>query len=552
VTRCICIFEGGGAKGIAHIGALRAFEDARFQLVGFAGTSAGAIVAALAAAGYTSRDLYSETGSILDLIDEDSSNVWSGRAFHPLRAPPRLLGRIGWTSMRVFAFLSHSFGWLVSSVLLIASGVPFWVGWIGAGTMIALQAVLVSLLLAIPFLLIYPAASLSRMAAAINQALSLKVRRNRRPDPVTFSDLRAAGCPPLKIVATDIASQSLVMFSADTTPDVAVGDAVAASACIPGVFRAHRIGERLCYDGGLVSNLPAWTFDPERAIDRDSWTAVVEIGEAAQVDRSSFRQRALSALLTLCFGRLRPRGLGILSATISTAVFGAGVLNTRSVDRLRSQPLGVDLGLLEFGVTRTKADAIIAAACRESRANVVFQIDELPRLIEDMCERLARQVLGLINIARTSESLPRYDGRLRIALFFPPRDDPHSLVSEFNYGFHDDPDERLRVPVASSLIGKVWEEQAPYYIDDTDKAEWESYLSRPEDRWVRKQRWSAMSWLIAIPYYHIAGDQNLVVAIDADRPLGVTQLQPLLSSILNQVETMLNLTLPMEAFAWLK
>ena len=59
MTRCYCIFEGGGAKGIAHIGALRALEDAKLDFAGFAGTSAGAIVAALAAAGYSSRELMS-------------------------------------------------------------------------------------------------------------------------------------------------------------------------------------------------------------------------------------------------------------------------------------------------------------------------------------------------------------------------------------------------------------------------------------------------------------------------------------------------------------
>ncbi len=39
------IFEGGGAKGLAHIGALKAAEVRRLKFLGVAGTSAGSIVA---------------------------------------------------------------------------------------------------------------------------------------------------------------------------------------------------------------------------------------------------------------------------------------------------------------------------------------------------------------------------------------------------------------------------------------------------------------------------------------------------------------------------
>ncbi len=51
------IFEGGGAKGIALVGALKAIHEAKIEFVGWGGTSAGAIVAALAAAGWTAGEL---------------------------------------------------------------------------------------------------------------------------------------------------------------------------------------------------------------------------------------------------------------------------------------------------------------------------------------------------------------------------------------------------------------------------------------------------------------------------------------------------------------
>jgi NTE family protein len=51
------VFVGGGVKGIALVGALRAFEEAGFQWQNVAGTSAGAITAALVAVGYSAEEL---------------------------------------------------------------------------------------------------------------------------------------------------------------------------------------------------------------------------------------------------------------------------------------------------------------------------------------------------------------------------------------------------------------------------------------------------------------------------------------------------------------
>ncbi|XJZ29107.1 patatin-like phospholipase family protein [Bacillota bacterium Lsc_1132] len=57
------VFSGGGIKGFALIGAYEEIEKRGFRFVRVAGTSAGAIVAAFIAAGYTSREIY-------QLVDE--------------------------------------------------------------------------------------------------------------------------------------------------------------------------------------------------------------------------------------------------------------------------------------------------------------------------------------------------------------------------------------------------------------------------------------------------------------------------------------------------
>lgn len=53
----IC-FAGGGIKGVAHIGALKAFEEENINFEYISGTSSGSIVAALYACGYKADEIY--------------------------------------------------------------------------------------------------------------------------------------------------------------------------------------------------------------------------------------------------------------------------------------------------------------------------------------------------------------------------------------------------------------------------------------------------------------------------------------------------------------
>ena len=54
------VFEGGGVKGIGLVGAVYEIENAKYEFENIAGTSAGAIVASLLAAGYKSEEIKAE------------------------------------------------------------------------------------------------------------------------------------------------------------------------------------------------------------------------------------------------------------------------------------------------------------------------------------------------------------------------------------------------------------------------------------------------------------------------------------------------------------
>ncbi|MFW3146006.1 MAG: patatin-like phospholipase family protein [Thermoplasmatota archaeon] len=68
---CDMVFAGGGAKGVAHIGALWAFERLGLRFKRLAGTSAGAIIASVVSAGFTCDELFDEISTVnfLDLRD---------------------------------------------------------------------------------------------------------------------------------------------------------------------------------------------------------------------------------------------------------------------------------------------------------------------------------------------------------------------------------------------------------------------------------------------------------------------------------------------------
>src|SRR4051794_22863246 len=72
------IFAGGGVKGAALAGCLAAAEQQGVRFQGFGGTSAGSIVALLAAVGYSGQELEKllvDELSFADLLDDGGKNL---------------------------------------------------------------------------------------------------------------------------------------------------------------------------------------------------------------------------------------------------------------------------------------------------------------------------------------------------------------------------------------------------------------------------------------------------------------------------------------------
>ncbi|MDO0787984.1 patatin-like phospholipase family protein [Xanthomonas campestris pv. campestris] len=362
-------FQGGGAKGVIHAGAFRALdaiflgtskkskvEKFKSKIVGVAGTSAGAIMAALVSCQYKADDLF----------DPDSNK-------HILE---RVLGKKGRSLTRLFTF----FGWLrvsfaasitgllakyalslaifISITMLFLAGLYFNIlerSAVAETFMVVSYAAMGVIAIGgwfFAFLLRPGLAPLDRMRDAMDKCIKQSsVGRAAGKDRLTFSQLSEYGGIPLKIVATNLTTKGVQLFSAESTPDVPIADAVCASICLPYIFKPYKISlepgmESEFVDGGILSNLPLWVFDEERAKEDENWTIGFSI-----VTPEAKPSRMFGAL-------------------VEAVVAGPLEIHARGIDNLMVVPLETSLEMLMFGAGRLKFKGEIERVGREASSAI--------------------------------------------------------------------------------------------------------------------------------------------------------------------------------------
>lgn len=364
------IFEGGGAKGISHVGALRALEDLKIAIIGVAGASAGAIIAALVAVGYRADDL----------LDPDSREHLLARY---RSGPIDLLGRSSWDHFQRLRSAGRPAVFLLflATVLSIAVSVTGLPALAAYGAWAALLARLAFDLGPASWSLLGRRGlfSTEHICAIINRALLDKLQGRNLPLPpdglVRFRDMPAP--IPLKIIVSDVFGRQLRLFDVETTPNASVADAVAASAAIPFFFRPPRIRgmpndlDDVYADGGLVSNLPAWAFERDkRRLERYR----PELGSIpiyacelrAATPPAAARQgaRGIAALLQHLFG------------TLETGIFGSQAIVQRFVSELTVLPVETTLATLSFDCPIGDALAAYDAGRKSVEARLRRAYDE--------------------------------------------------------------------------------------------------------------------------------------------------------------------------------
>ena len=187
------VLSGGGARGLAHVGVLKALERAHVRVSAIAGTSMGAIVGGLYASGMSADQLETE----LRRIDWDA--LFATRVARPFLSQRRK-----------------------EEDFEIATGLEFGVH---DGQLSAPQGALSS-----------------RGLELLLRRLTLPVRHIDDFDRLAI---------PFRAVATDMESGRPVILSHG---DLAV--ALRSSMSVPGVFAPTEVDGRLLGDGGLVDNVP--------------------------------------------------------------------------------------------------------------------------------------------------------------------------------------------------------------------------------------------------------------------------------------------------------
>jgi NTE family protein len=187
------VLGGGGARGMAHTGVLKVLRDLRIPIDYIAGTSMGALVGGLYAAGYSPEE-----------IEQIFSRVDWNDIFRD--SPPR--------SQASFRSKEDAQKYLF-------------------GAEVGLRKDRVSM---------------SRGFIS-GQKLSTMLQTNtlQIPDPLNFNDLSI----PFRAVATDLESGEMVILSQGS-----LAQAIRASISVPGMFSPVEIDGRVLVDGGIVCNLP--------------------------------------------------------------------------------------------------------------------------------------------------------------------------------------------------------------------------------------------------------------------------------------------------------
>ncbi|WP_018478201.1 patatin-like phospholipase family protein [Pontibacter roseus] len=190
------VLSGGGAKGIAHVGVLKALEENNIPIDYIVGTSMGGIVGALYAAGYSPSE-------IEYLISTEAFQAWA-------------TGKPEQNYLYDFSSPDHNPALLKLHISFDTT----------------LQAKLTSNLV---------------NDASLNFALAQLLSQPAARAGYDFDKLMV----PYRCVASDIFTQQQVVLRKGQ-----LADAVRATLTVPLFFKPIRIEKRLLFDGGLYNNFP--------------------------------------------------------------------------------------------------------------------------------------------------------------------------------------------------------------------------------------------------------------------------------------------------------
>ena len=416
------IFQGGGAKGYAHVGALKAAETRDIRFIRLAGTSAGAVVAALAAAGYTADELLDATKPLGErgVLDINVADILDAAEYRRVQRFQRRYAAIG----QVPKAHTGLIGWWQRAKRK-------------SKTLVAIRVIKMLLLEAGSGVHMFRAFGAVDTAPVVAWLDDLLLRKVGGTGPVTFGDLGMR----LRMVAANLTTGKTHRFGFPGDEDLPVAAAAVASACFPFFFQPVVSGENMFVDGGLVSNLPVWLFDDERDDDVSFLP--------------TFGFRLVNDTLVAKSARAPAHFVPYALRMFQTLSSGARNLEERGIDYYHGIDLQARIGTLSFETVRAEAPRLVdeARACVEA----YFEREVGPQDPERM-----QRVLSLV-IEILAEHYEWYGSKIRAHILVPD-DDGHHARTVYACNMDRDADDHLRVRTDVDGVGAVFRLHEPVYI----------------------------------------------------------------------------------------
>lgn len=229
------IFSGGGAKGLAFTGCMRAMEELEIKPVAYGGVSVGSIFAYLASIGYKGNELFIET---------KAKNLHKKFQIKAV-APSKIIDDID-NTLKTRKNQSTFFKNL-SSMFSIRS----------AMTQISRHEENLSKLF-----MEYGIIDTSDVLETINELSRIKLPGSDFNN-IRFSDLDGPNNPLLKIVSSNITKLTSNISSPDSPDTNKISTSIQSSIAFPILFKPIQHENEYYVDGGLTSNAPSFIFQRE-------------------------------------------------------------------------------------------------------------------------------------------------------------------------------------------------------------------------------------------------------------------------------------------------
>ncbi|AWK87494.1 patatin-like phospholipase family protein [Azospirillum thermophilum] len=527
-TAAYGIFQGGGAKGVAHLGAWAAAVESGVEFVGVAGSSAGALVAALIAVGYTPREVFDYeqvdknivTGSGRQLVDLVGLAEW--KAFVKVRQA------LESGSRRRLALLALRFAltWILP---------PAWPRWLMSEklfrrNMKSQRGV----------------ATTDIIKAFCNDLLLAKLGLPPGSKLVTFADIRPASDNefiPLKITATNVLKQRLEIFD-EATEDVVVADALAASISVPFFFAPTRIrrgdgslidGEYV--DGGLLANLPIWLFREEKLTSRREFDYLGDGDRFLPVFAFSLTD-GVTPPMTIPDkpdkpARRKPEAkpfVAYAKSVVNTGIFGSQRLSEQFMNDVFPIEVPANVDSMNFSLNRTDVRELVMTAKKQVGIHIehaMLKHRNIVHILAELLPAVQRQLDGLYRTPGDAEFDAR---RRRIRLFVFVPHGRFSLCVRACYSEDgDDSDDQLIVDRRCAGVGDAYRIRIPTLINI--KEHMRERKARFTTKYERALVPDFVETTLSIPLFKVLADWDKdseerrqpvgVFVLDADFDLGV-------------------------------